>query len=708
MKQAAGKILNRELSWLEFNARVLDEAADRANPLLERLKFLSIFSGNLDEFYMVRVAGIQHSAYKKEDHSGLDPAYLLERINSRAKALVNRQYKLFHKEILPALESEGIRLKQWQELTVTQKENLRKFFISDILPVLTPIGIDQSHPFPLLPNLGLELLIRLRRPEEKQDRYAVMEIPQGLSRFIEVENNGKKCSFLALDELISGNIDLLFNGCKIVECSEFRLTRDMDFSIDEETVADLLSEMRDALQRNSKRPVIRLEIASSMSTASRKWLYGKLAVPQDHIYSISGLMNLRSCFEIATLDRPELLPPKMEPLPSIAVKSTETVFDAIRRNGAFLLHHPYESFAPVIRFLNEAADDPDVLAIKQTLYRVSGDSPVVKALMRAARNGKQVTVLVELKARFDEENNINWALELDRAGANVIYGVANLKVHCKTLLVVRREKDGVRRYIHIGTGNYNDKTARQYTDLGFFTDDKAIAADCSSLFNVITGFSNPPVWNKLLAAPFNMLERLLYMIDREAELSTPQNPGSIRIKVNALIDPEIIKHLYAAAKKHVRIELAVRGICGLNPEVLPKKLAENITVVGILDRFLEHSRIFRFGNNGSPEYFIGSADLMQRNLRRRIEILVPVEKEEIRRELDFILNTVLSDKRKGRRLLSPYHYSRTWTGKEEFEHTRAQSVLYQHYRERLEKSEAVTKQSGTLTVFHSPEKERLS
>lgn len=708
MKKTAKKILNRELSWLEFNARVLDEAADHSTPLLERLKFLAIFSGNLDEFYMVRVAGINRSAYKKEDHSGVDVKELFVQINARAKALVNRQYKLFHTEIVPALESEGIRLKKWDSLSALQKENLRKFFISDILPVLTPIGIDQSHPFPLLPNLGLELLIRVRRPDDKQERYALMEVPQGLPRFIEVENSGSKCSFLALDDLISGNIDLLFNGCQIVECSAFRVTRDMDFSIDEETVADLLVEMRDALQRNAKRPVIRLEIASSMTPASRKWLYEKLGITKENVYLINGLLNLKSCFQIAALDRPDLLPPPMEPLRSIYVKPTESIFEAIRRNGSFLLHHPYESFSPVIRFLNEAADDPDVLAIKQTLYRVSGDSPIVKALMRAARNGKQVTVLVELKARFDEENNINWALELDRAGANVIYGVANLKVHCKTLLVVRREKDGIRRYVHIGTGNYNDKTARQYTDLGFFTDDKAIAADCSSLFNVITGFSSPPVWNKLLVAPYNMLDRILYMIDREAELSTQQNPGSIRIKINALIDPEIIKHLYAAAKKHVKIELAVRGICGLNPDFLPEKTAKNITVISILDRFLEHSRIFRFGNNGSPEYYIGSADLMQRNLRRRIEILTPVTKEEIRQELDFILNTILSDCRKGRKLLSAYHYSRTWKGKEAFEPTRAQCVLYEYYRERLEKTEAAKKQNGELIVFHSPEKERYS
>ena len=697
MKKTAGKILNRELSWLEFNARVLDEAADQSTPLLERLKFLAIFSGNLDEFYMVRVAGISSSEYKKEDHSGKAPQELLQKIRIRTKTLVDRQYKLFYSEILPALETKGIKLKKWDELPARQKEKLRKYFISDILPVLTPVGIDKNLPFPLLPNLGLELLIRLRRPEENQERYAYIEIPQGLPRFIELENRNGKYSFLALDDLIAGNIDLLFNGCQILECSAFRVTRDMNFSIDEATVADLLSEMRDALRRNAKRPVIRLEITSKMNVSSRKWLYKKLGIAKENVYSISGLLNLKSCFQLAALNRPDLLHPPMEPLPSIRIKPDETVFEAIRRNGSFMLHHPYESFDPVLRFLNEAAEDPDVLAIKQTLYRVGGESPIVKALMRAARNGKQVTVLVELKARFDEENNINWALELDRAGAHVIYGVANLKVHCKALLIVRREKDGIRRYVHIGTGNYNDKTARQYTDLGLFTDDEEVIADCSSLFNVITGFSIPPVWNKLLVAPFNMKERVLAMIDREAEYSTEKNPGSIRIKLNALIDPEIIKHLYAAAKKHVEIELAVRGICGLNPEVLPEEFAKNIRVISILDRFLEHSRIYRFGNNGSPEYYIGSSDLMQRNLRRRIELLVPVEDKENRKELDFILNTILSDKRKGRQLISAYQYSRTWKGKEAFEPTRAQYALYEYYRARLEKMEKTKKCSSFPT-----------
>ena len=702
MKITAGKILNRELSWLEFNARVLDEAADQSTPLLERLKFLAIFSGNLDEFFMVRVAGISRSDYKKEDHSGKAPQELLQQIKTRTKALVNRQYKLFYSEILPALEENGIHLKKWEKLPARQKAKLRKYFISDILPVLTPVGIDKNLPFPLLPNLGLELLIRLRRPEETQERYAYIEIPQGLPRFIEVENRGSNQSFLALDDLIAGNIDLLFNGCRILECSAFRVTRDMNFSIDEATVSDLLSEMRDALRRNAKRPVIRLEIASEMNVSSRKWLYKKLEISQENVYSVNGLLNLKSCFQLAALDRPDLLPPPMEPLPSIRIKPDETIFEAIRRNGSFMLHHPYETFDPVVRFLNEAAEDPDVLAIKQTLYRVGGDSSIVKALMRAARNGKQVTVLVELKARFDEENNINWALELDRAGAHVIYGVANLKVHCKTLLIVRKEKDGIHRYVHIGTGNYNDKTARQYTDLGLFTDDEKIIADCSSLFNVITGFSTPPTWNKLLVAPFNMLERVLFLIDREAEYSTKKNPGSIRIKLNALIDPEIINHLYAAAKKHVKIELSVRGICGLNPEALPEEFAKNISVISIVDRFLEHSRIYRFGNNGSPEYYIGSSDLMQRNLRRRIEILVPVEDKENRKELDFILNTILSDKRKGRKLLSAYHYSLTWKGKEAFEPTRAQCTLYEYYRARLKKMEG----SKNHPSFQTPDKEQ--
>ena len=701
-------ILNRELSWLEFNARVLEEAADRSTPLLERLKFLAIFSGNLDEFYMVRVASLVRHDYRNEQEPGSDSQMILKKIHHRARKLVEKQYHLFDRELRPALAKKGVVLQEWEKLPDTLKENLRKQFISDILPVLTPIGIDPSHPFPLLPNLGLELLIKLRRSDDKKDRYALLEVPQGLPRFIEVEDHDRHCSYLALDDLISGNIDLLFNGCLIKECSAFRITRDMDFSIDEETAADLLAEMRDALQRNAKRPVIRLEISSRMSLSSRKWIYGKLGVPKENIYAIDGLLNLKSCIQIASMDRPDLLYPQFLPLPSIHVGNDESIFDTIRRHGSFLIHHPYESISPVIRFLDEAAEDPSVLTIKQTLYRVSGNSPIVRALMKAARNGKQVTVLVELKARFDEENNINWALELDRAGANVIYGVANLKVHCKTLLVVRKEEDGIHRYVHIGTGNYNDRTARQYTDLGIFTDDNGIAADCSSLFNVITGYSMPPVWNKFLVAPFNMLDRIIYMIDREARLSTPQNPGSIRIKANALIDPEIIRHLYSAAKKHVRIELAIRGICGLDPSTLPEPYSKNITVVSILDRFLEHSRIYRFGNNRNPEYYIGSADLMQRNLRRRIEVLVPVEKEESRRELDMILNTVFSDLRKGRRLISGYQYTAPCSNAEEYENTRAQNVLYQYYRTRLEKSAAADKRKGRLVVFHSPGKEILS
>lgn len=698
MKNDDRHILNRELSWLEFNARILEEASDPTVPLLERMRFLAIFSGNLDEFHMIRVAGLVRSGKKGKN----DPAELLEKIDLRTRALVKRQYRLFEKELLPALEKAGIVLRKWENIPPLLRSNLRKRFVSDIFPVLTPIGIDKSHPFPHLPNLGLEMLIRLHRKRDGKERYAVLEVPQVLSRFIEVEHRGDRYSFLALEDLIAGNLDLLFSGFDVKEVSCFRITRDMNFSIDEGSSADLLAEMRNVLRKNAARPIIRLEISRTMSAASKRWLFGKLELPKKNVVSVSGMLNLKSCFEIATLNRQDLLPVPFPPLSSIRVTETESVFDAIRRNGSFLLHHPYESFSPVQRFLEEAADDPAVLAIKQTLYRVGGDSPVVRALIRAARNGKQVTVLVELRARFDEENNINWAEELNHAGANVIYGVVNLKVHCKTLLVVRRENDGIRRYVHIGTGNYNDKTARQYTDLGFFTVDHAIAEDISSLFNVITGFSVPPVWNRILASPFNLMERILFMIDREAGLSTRENPGSIRIKVNALIDHDVIRHLCAAAEKHVRIELAVRGICGLDPASLAPQFRKNITIVSILDRFLEHSRIYRFGNNGMPEYYLGSSDLMPRNLKRRIEVLVPVENAECRRELDMILSTVLSDRRKGRLLIAGYRYTRTGTRTKKTETVSAQTALYEYYRGRLEKSNAANSRNVRLDVLRSP------
>jgi polyphosphate kinase len=418
-----------------------------------------------------------------------------------------------------------------------------------------------------------------------------------------------------------------------------------------------------------------------------------------------GPLNLKAFFEIAFLRGfPQLSDRELPPLPSVNVDERISIFDTIREKGSFLTHLPYESFNPVVKLLQEAADDPKVLAIKQTLYRVSGNSPVVKALIRAARNKKQVSVLFEIKARFDEENNINWAMELADAGAPVVYGVAGLKVHCKALIVVRKEDDGIRRYVHLSTGNYNDKTAKLYTDIGLFSDDKLLAMDVAALFNVITGFSRPPVWNKLFVAPFNLKERLVYLIDRESEISTPENPGHIVIKVNSLIDYDTIDHLYAAARRNVKIDLIVRGMCAVNPFQLKPEHAKNINVVSVLDRFLEHSRIYFFNNNGSHDYYIGSSDIMPRNLYKRIEILFPVDGEAMRAELDLILKASLEDKRKGRRLTGPNKYSRS-VGMTRYEKTRSQIRLYEHFRRRFQEWRDARReeQVAGLTVFENPE-----
>lgn len=702
--------INRDISWLEFNARVLGEAADKGNPLLERLRFIAIFSSNLDEFYMVRVAGVSQQLgepFKRVyGNSGYVPDVLMKQLNTRIRQLVERQYRSLYKDILPALGQNGIELVSWAQIPQEKRDALRKRFIASYLPILTPIGIDSSHPFPQVPNLGLELLVRLHQENDAREHFAVLEVPSLIPRFIEVEVYGHHASFITSEELIANNLDLLFNKCTILECSAFRITRDMDFSIDEESIADLLTEMQIALQRKAQRKVVRLEISSLMSRKSREWLAEMLKTPKEYIFSISGMLNLKDLFRLSGLKNfPELADKPLPPLPSVNLPKGADIFQTIREKGGFLLHHPYESFSPVVRFLEEAAGDPNVLAIKQTLYRVSGNSPVVKALIAAARNGKQVSVLVEIKARFDEENNINWARELANAGAHVVYGIAGLKVHCKALMVVRQEEDGIHRYMHLGTGNYNDKTAQLYTDLGFFTDDKSIADDVSALFNVITGFSSPPDWNKLWVAPFTIKEKLIYHIDREAELSTPQNPGAITMKVNSLIDYEIIDHLYEAAQRHVKINLIIRGICGINPFWLPKQFAKNINVVSILDRFLEHARIYRFANNGDPVYYIGSADVMPRNIRRRIEVLLPIESDFIRRDLDFIISCGLHDKRKGRRLTGANKYSRP-VPSILTEPTRSQYKLYDFYKMRFEKNREVIGRDETLTIFTSPDKEK--
>lgn len=718
-KNSAGKekYIDRDLSWLEFNKRVLDEAEDPATPILEKLKFTAIFSSNLDEFVMVRLAALagklssgqipdmpENINAKKMKKS---PAgKLIKKITNIIQILSSRQSRLLNEKLLPELALHSIRISSWKNLTPGQKNAGSTIMANRIYPVLTPIGIDQSHPFPLVPNLGLEMLIRLERKENDLtvEKFAVLEVPPVIPRFIQVENSASGMVFIAAEELIKNHLEMLFGACTVKECSLFRVTRDMDLAFDENRIGgDLLSEIRTVLRKTTKRNVIRLEISSGISKESSAFLRQHLKITENSpcmIRKVEGIMNLKSLFELASIKGyPMLNDPEQIPLPSPFFPPGKRIVDALRDNPPVLLHLPYESFDPVVDFLEQAANDPDVLAIKQTLYRVGNDSPVVKALIKAARNGKQVSVLLELKARFDEENNILWAQELAEAGAHVVYGIAGLKVHCKALMIVRREEDGIRRYMYLSSGNYNCKTARIYTDIGCFSCDPLLAKDVSALFNVITGFSAPPQWNKLLVAPFNLKERLLFMIDRESAYSTKENPGKIIIKANAVIDNEIIDHLYSAAKKHVQITLIVRGICGINPEYLTDGHAGNIRIISILDRYLEHARIYYFRNNGVPEYYTGSSDLMPRNLQRRIEILYPVEDPALRGELDMILDIQKHDRRKGRRMTGENKYTKTLSA-QKYEHTRSQKVLYEYYQNRLAQQKKKEKEfDGPLKVF---------
>ncbi len=668
------RFINRDISWLEFNGRVLEEAADHGNPLMERLKFLSIFSSNLDEFFMVRIAALS-SRYSQTGNPA--EGKVLRQLRKRIHGLVTEQYRYYRNVLLPEMAEAGFRLLPYSRLTAAQKREAAHIFEKEFLPVLSPIALDESrHSFPLLPNLGLELLIRLHHPladGSMQEGFAVLEVPANLPRFMKIGS-----VFVPAEEVIAGNAALLFHGCGILECSTFRITRDMDFSLDDESIADILTEMQIALQKKKKRSVIRLEISAAMSAAGRAFLKKNLNIEQpDRVYSIRGPLNLADLSRFSGgRQYPHLSDVPFPPMPPYRIDPAVPVMENIRRAGALLLHHPYESFDPVIRLLEEAAEDPAVLAVKQTLYRVTENSAVVRALIRAARNGKQVTVLFEIKARFDEENNIRLAAELAEAGAHVVYGIPGLKVHSKALLIVRREKNGaLHRYVHLSTGNYNEQTARQYTDLALLSDDPALTEDTACLFNVITGFSEPQKWNKLIVAPFDFRERILEKIDRETH--------SISIKVNAVIDTEIMEHLCMAAARGVTVRLAVRGICGLEPQ-------ENLSIVSIVDRFLEHSRIYIFDNGGYPEYYIGSADLMPRNLKRRIEILFPVEQPDLRRELDHIMTTIFSDRRKGRRVTGRNRYSAT-ANTDEFEPTRSQTALYRYYRERQEKRQNSSK-----------------
>lgn len=633
--------LNRELSWMDFNGRVLEEAFEKENPVMERLRFLGITASNLDEFFMVRVAGVKaqiHSGYKTPDISGLTPEDLILRLTRKIRTFTEQQYTALHRSILPALRKEGVRFCTPAELNSKQKQFLSDYFHKILFPVLTPLAVDRSRPFPILSNKSLNLAVRLKNEDENM--FALVQVPSILSRFLEVPDPEKKI-FVLLENVIADKIKELFGMYQIEACSPFRLTRNSDLEIDEDA-EDLLTEVQKSIKKRKRGRPVRLELLQNCDPEIKEFLVETLDLKPYDIFEVPGPIDLTYLTKFASLPGYDHLcfTPIKPVNPPAAFWGYEDIFQAIREKDR-MVHHPYESFQCVVDFVRRAADDADVLAIKQTLYRVSGHSPIIGALIRAAENGKQVTVLVELKARFDEENNINWAKKLEQAGCHVIYGLSGLKTHCKILLVVRREEDGIRRYLHMGTGNYNDSTAKIYTDIGVFTCKEPYGVDASSLFNVLTGYSRPPEYRRFIVAPHGMRSFFHRMIQRETENAQKGLPSGITAKVNSLIDPEIIQLLYQASQAGVPIRLIVRGMCSLIPR-LPE-LSETITVHSIVGQLLEHSRIFAFENGGNPKIYMGSADWMPRNLDRRVELVFPIEGEELRKRAFEILEIMLAD-----------------------------------------------------------------
>ena len=637
-KTTAFPYTNRELSWLDFNARVLEEAYEKENPILERCKFLAITASNLDEFFMVRVAGLQEqvrSGYKEPDPAGLTPSAQLRRLEEAVHAFVERQYNCFARSLLPQLKKQGITLPGTEELTPDQRDFIAEYFEKVLFPVLTPLAVDRSRPFPMLSNKSLNLGLRLKKDGETA--FAVVQVPSILPRLVELPSE-KGRAFILQEALLSLHLGDLFELHDIDAAASFRVTRNGDLSIDEEA-EDLLIEIQQSIKKRKRGKPVRLELSRHCDRELREFLTEMLHVDERDIYEVPGPLDLTFCFKLSGLDDRLRLPP-VTPVTPADFWGVADPFEAIRERDRFV-HHPYESFDCVVDFVRRAAEDPDVLAIKQTLYRVSGQSPIIAALMKAADNGKQVTVLVELKARFDEENNIHWALKLEEAGCHVLYGLAGLKTHCKILLVVRREEDGLRRYLHLGTGNYNDSTARLYTDMGMFTCRESYGADASSLFNVLTGYSRPPQYSRLVAAPEGMRPFFYRMIEKEIQNASHGLPSGIFAKVNSLVDPAVIARLYEASQAGVPVTLVVRGICCLVPG-LPG-ISSHIRVFSIVGQLLEHSRIFRFENGGNSKLYLGSADLMPRNLDRRVELLFPVEDEDIRRRVDEAIGLFLAD-----------------------------------------------------------------
>lgn len=638
---------NRELSWTLFNERVLSEARDKNNPLFERLKFLSITASNLDEFFMIRVASLKdmvNAHYTKPDIAGLTPLEQLARLNVATHRIVDLQYSTWKRSLLGQLDKNGLRvIEEHENLSEKEAAYVDRYFEENVYPVLTPMAVDSSRPFPLIRNKSLNLgALVTKKGEKKELEFATVQVPSVLSRIVPIPSDDAQVkTVILLEEVIERNISKLFLNYDIVCVHPFRIMRNADLEIDEDEAEDLLKEIEKQIKKRQWGQAIRLEVEDGIDKRLLKMIQDELMIDKDDIYHIDGPLDLTFLMKMYGLEGFDHLknrPYTPQPVPEISPE--DDIFEVIRR-GDVLLHHPYQTFAPVVEFIRQAARDENVLAIKQTLYRVSGNSPIIAALAQAAENGKQVSVLVELKARFDEENNIVWAKKLEKAGCHVIYGLVGLKTHSKITLVVRREEDGIRRYVHLGTGNYNDATAKLYTDLGLFTCKEAIGEDATAVFNMLSGYSEPLTWNRLSLAPLWLKDRFLYLIRRETEHAKAGNGGHIIAKMNSLCDREIIAALYQASSAGVKVELIVRGICCLKVGI--PGLSENISVRSIVGNFLEHSRIFYFANDGKSEIYMGSADWMPRNLERRVEILFPVEDERLKGKVMHILEGQLKD-----------------------------------------------------------------
>ncbi|MCI8633120.1 MAG: RNA degradosome polyphosphate kinase [Lachnospiraceae bacterium] len=664
--------ISRELSWLEFNERVMEEAKDKKNPLLERFKFLAIVTSNLDEFFMVRVGSLYdqvQAGIEKKDAAGLSPRQQMKRVIARAHKMLDDQYEIYNQSLMPQLKKAGIQLLQPKQLSQQERDYLEEYFLQEIYPVLTPMAVDVSRPFPLILNRSLNIALLIER-QEGIDTFATVQVPAVLSRLVPLR---QKDSYILLEDVIRMHLSKIFPKQKIKQTAYYRITRNADMAIHEEDAPDLLKEMEKSIKKRKWGQAVRLEIESQADEAILAYLQKELDVPGRDVYEIHGPLDLAFVSKLSKIPGyMHLQYGALVPQVPKELQGETDIFEAIRKND-ILLHHPYESFDSVVKFIEKAADDSQVLAIKQTLYRVSGQSPIIKALARAAENGKQVTVLVEVKARFDEENNIHWARRLEKAGCHVIYGLIGLKTHCKITLVVRREEEGIRRYVHLGTGNYNDVTARLYTDMGLFTCKESYGADASALFNCLSGYGDAPSFYKLTMAPTGLRKKFLALIQREENLARKGKKARIIAKMNSLLDTEIIQALYAASCAGVQIDLIVRGICCLKPGIAG--VSENIRVRSIVGWLLEHSRVYYFYNDGHEEFYLSSADWMPRNLDRRIELLFPVEEERHKKRLQACLDLMLLDNRKARMMDQEGGYSKTGTRSKK--PVNAQEAFYQ-------------------------------